>query len=236
MGPGEGHLPPGRAPGGLTKRTNGKQRRGIAFVVLLDIAAVFVVVAVVTASPAGSGSAIPAASLLCFAATALTFVAYSTYRAGRPRWARDLMLQVEPIEVRRGGELTATVTINQPAKPGSRLELTLCCTQFYDIERRTVRPPYWRYHVRESRVDFEQVYELDVRRPESTVRLRVPADGQLSYEGDQTCWAWAVDFRSRGKFGLRRASGAPIWVSAGPPGVPDAENSHLRPERLPDRG
>jgi hypothetical protein len=150
---------------------------------------------------------------LSFAAMALPLFIAAWYlnRRDRPDWseAREVSIEVEPLEIRRGEELT--VKLGSKAAPGSgSLEVGLVCIESYDVKR-TFATRRGTSEVRETEDAVERA-TWSLAEGANPLRLRVPPDAPCSYEGSCVSFAWRVSGRLRrgGEADLR--TDQPIWV------------------------
>jgi hypothetical protein len=174
-------------------------------------AVVLLVIAKHAKSP--SGARIGAAILGLFGLLMIVLLVYVLRRL-RPRQARYLELRVEPIEVRRGDTVNATLVISDPDKLGDKLELGLVCTEYYDVEH-TVYTQNGTQRQRETKSTdaFSTWSEPDKGRLQQTFRFTVPADAPFSYEGGTVTWAWHVSALDRQPHRTDTHRDVPIWVS-----------------------
>jgi hypothetical protein len=164
-----------------------------------------------TQSP--SGARVGAVVFAVFGLALLLLTGY-LWRRGHPRQARYIRLQVEPLEIRRGQSVTATLVILDAERLGESLELGLVCTEFYDARERvyTQSGSYTRRATRS--VDaFKSWSHPDRHQARQTVSLEVPASGLFSYEGSAVSWAWRVSVRDRHPHRADAHRDVPIWVS-----------------------
>jgi hypothetical protein len=130
-------------------------------------------------------------------------LARGVWRGGHPRYARDIGVDVDRQEVRRGDRVGATVSGE------GELEVGLVCTQRYDVLRRVGSES-------RSRVtETASVWRAWAPAPHAAlgqrVELTVPADGPYSYEGDCVSLTWAIVARRPGE--KRVAAPVPVWVA-----------------------
>ncbi len=213
---GDGHLPAGHAPGAQSRRIARNTPVGLIVVVLLGVgllggAIALLVVAPSTKSP--SGSRVGAAILGAGALLLIALVAH-LLRRWRPRTAGHLELRVEPIELRRGDTVTATLVISDPGKLGEKLELGLVCTEYHDRSK-TVQTQYGRQQQRitEKADASAQWYEPDRQQTQQWHKFTVPDDAPFSYEGGTVSWAWHVSVVDRHAHRTDAHRDVAIWVS-----------------------
>jgi hypothetical protein len=136
------------------------------------------------------------------------------WRKWRPRQARYLQLEVEPIELRRGDTVRVTLTITDARKIGEELDLGLVCTQYYDYTA-VVQDQHGSHRERktmevESTAKWTKPDRSQVRQ---TVQFTVPADAPFSFEGGAVSWAWHVSARDRHPHRYDAHRTVPVWVS-----------------------
>jgi hypothetical protein len=136
-------------------------------------------------------------------------------RRFRPAAAGHFEVLAQSLELRRGEELEADLTIHYPEDVGERLEVGLVCVERYD------RPVSTRTPEGETVVDRaiaqEVAYEswLPAWRSEEqqVFRFRIPRDAPYSYEGDCLSFAWRVSAREPDEGAAEDSvSEDPIWV------------------------
>jgi hypothetical protein len=186
---GKGHLPPGHEPGPQSRRGARGRPLGMGLLVLLVLgfvagAVVLLIIAPHAKSP--SGARVGAAVFGGVALLMLPLVLWA-WRRLYPRQARYLDLRVEPIEVRRGDTVNATVTISDAAKLGERVEMGLVCTEYYDYKQ-TVSDQNGSHDQRTtSTVDaFATWTPVDGRALQQTLRFTVPSEAPFSFEGERS--------------------------------------------------
>jgi len=214
---GRGHLVRGHAPGEQSNRLTARRRVTIAlFTVVLIVLLGLAVVFLAGADSLQNQSDVKAARIggVIFTVFAVLMMPglYAFLRIGRPRQAGHLSLDVEPIDVRRGGQVKATAAVKSRRRLGDKLELALVCTEFYDEQAaRTGAYGYGPARVTRTTPVLEEAHELDLRQ-DQTLTLTIPAGGLCSYEGGAVSWAWTVELRDH--HGNRsRGRNVPIWVS-----------------------
>lgn len=160
-----------------------------------------------------SGAHAGAAILGAAAIFMLVLLIYVVHKM-RPRQARYLELRVEPIEARRGGTVTATLTISDAAKLGEQIELGLVCTEYYD-QKKTVytQNGYSEQRMTSSTDAFAKWDQPDPGQTQQTIRFTVPEDAPFSYEGGTVSWAWRVAVLDRHAHKTDAHRDIPIWVS-----------------------
>lgn len=136
-------------------------------------------------------------------------------RRFRPAPAGHFEVLAQSLELRRGEELEADLTIHYPEDVGERLEVGLVCVERYD------RPVSRRIPEGETRVERgigeDVAYEawLPAWRTEEdqVFRFRIPRDAPYSHEGECLSFAWRVTGREPDRVAEEDAvSDDPIWV------------------------
>lgn len=161
-------------------------------------------------SPSGSrvGGIVVAVIAVLFAG-----LTYLIWRRGRPRQCGHLRLLVEPIEVRRGDTVRATLTITDVSRVGEHLELGLVCTEYWDDKVET----YNQYGSQTSRVtktaDAAKAFRPAQRIEQQTMEFQVPPESPFSYEGSAVSWAWHVSVVDRREHRVDPRRDVSIWVS-----------------------
>jgi hypothetical protein len=203
-------LPPGRKPGPQSRR--GVPGLGNLYTLLLSGV---IMVGIGVWGVLHPGRVAPAVWAFSFAAMALPLFIAAWYlnRRDRPRWqeAREVSIRVEPLEVRRGEELTVEVGANSPPAGGGPLEVGLVCVESYDVKR-TFATRRGTSEVRETEQAVERASWVLAEGSANPVRLRVPIDAPPSYEGSCLSFSWRISGRVRlaGDGDLR--TDQPIWV------------------------
>jgi hypothetical protein len=213
---GGGHLPPGHEPGPQSKRMKRGRPIGVAIIVLamLGLAAAAVLLLVTAKHAKSPSGAHVGAAILGGAALSMLLLLLYVVRRLRPRQADYLELRVEPIEVRRGDTVAATLTISDAAKLAEKLELGLVCTEYYD-QKQTVYTQNGSNEQRATRSTdaFSKWANPDRRQLQQTVRFTVPPEAPFSYEGGTVSWAWHVSVLDRQTHRTDAHRNVPIWVS-----------------------
>jgi hypothetical protein len=149
---------------------------------------------------------------ISFAAMALPLFVAAWYlnRRDRPPWAeaREVSVEVEPLEVRRGEDVTVKLGTRSEA---GRLEAGLLCIESYDVKR-TFATRRGTREIRETEDAIERANWVLPDGDAGTVRLRVPEDAPCSHEGSCLSFAWRVSGRLRRGGGEERRTDQPIWV------------------------
>ncbi len=120
--------------------------------------------------------------------------------AVRRRMTKGLEVSAADPRVRRGGQLHATVTIEEPERLGV-LEVGLVCTEYYErlgsapMSGGPPVPTVGRNRDMASAVAFEAWQPLDAVAGEQEVTLRVPASVPFSYAGVKLTYRWEVAVR-----------------------------------------
>ncbi len=211
-----GHLPPGHAPGPQSRRS----ARGVPIgLTLLALGAVGLaggsVALFLTASHAKSPSGARAGGAILAGAAVLLLALFGwMLRRTHPHVARYLQLSVDPIEVRRGGTVNATLAIADTDKLGEKLELGLICTEYYDCKQEVVTENGTSTQRVTRHIDIVDSWsEADHGQVQQTVRFTVPNDSPFSYEGSAVSWAWHVTAVDRHSHRPDGRCDVPIWVS-----------------------
>lgn len=213
---GGGHLPPGHEPGRQSRRVARGTPWALALCTLGAAALVIgAVVLLLTARHAKSptGARVGAVVLFVFGIglTALAMWAYRRWRHHEPRY---LELRVEPIELRRGDTITATLVIADAGKLGEELDLGLLCTEYYDQEKVAYNQNgEYKQRVTSSADTHAAWQKANRDQTQQSVRFTVPADATFSYEGGTVSWAWHVRALDRHPHRPDAYRDIPIWVS-----------------------
>ena len=112
----------------------------------------------------------------------------SPFDSIRTRLTRGLTVHSKPQQLERGGELEATVTIDDPRKHAD-VEVGVVCTEAYAVQSLDNDGP-------DQAITWATAYEA-WQRVEPTagthvVRLKVPTDGPFSYRGELLSFTWEV--------------------------------------------
>ncbi len=134
-----------------------------------------------------SGALIAAAFLVFLAGVCAPF-GYILLRKAIPRKAKHLSLSVNNPSVRRGDEVVARVDVLDASKISGRVDVTLRCTAFYDVE---VYVNGNRSSQTREQAVHTQRHELNGHDPQE-FRFELPADGPFSYEGTNLSMVWQV--------------------------------------------
>ncbi len=132
----------------------------------------------------------------------------------RPAAVGHFEVLAEPLELRRGEEVEAELTIHYPEDVAPRIEVGLVCVERYDrpVASRNERGE----RVMERRIAEEVAYEswFPAWRTEEQqlISFRIPADAPYSYEGECLSFAWRVSAREPDRVAAEGASDDPIWV------------------------
>jgi hypothetical protein len=215
---GRGHLVRGHPPGEQTNRLNVRRLVTIVFltvvmIVLLGLGILFLTGADSLQNPSDEKAARVGGVILTVFAVLMMPGLYAFLRIGRPRQASHLSLEVEPVDVCRGGQVKAMAAVKNRRKLGDKLELALVCTEFFDAEAaRTGAYGYGTVRVTRTTPVLQEAHELDLDQDQKTLTLTIPAAGLCSYEGGAVSWAWTVELRDH--HGDRSGGrNVPIWVS-----------------------
>ena len=116
--------------------------------------------------------------------------------AVRRRVTKGLEVAVADPRVRRGGQLRATVTLEDPARLGV-LAVGLVCTEYYEELASAVVTPGSGVLARPmvSAVAFEVWQPLDAVAGEQEITLHVPGGVPFSYAGAKLTYRWEVAVR-----------------------------------------
>lgn len=153
--------------------------------------------------------------LACFAlGAAFAFGTWYVLRGHRRRLAQHFEIAAGPLEVRRGGQVTAELAIRGAQRVGERLEVGLVCSEIYDFEQVTTGQYGNRMRSRASREApaHEQWVVASRTEPVQSFRFTVPADGAFSHEGACISYAWRVTAREPADLRRDESSDQPIWV------------------------
>jgi hypothetical protein len=127
--------------------------------------------------------------------------------------ARSFEVAGEPLEVRRGGEVEAGLTVYDPEEIGERLEVGLVCVERYDraVSSRTEGGETVADRAIAEDVAYERWVPARRTEEEQIFRFRIPADAPYSYEGEFLSFAWRVSAREPARTD-EGTSDDPIWV------------------------
>jgi hypothetical protein len=173
------------------------------------------VLLLVTANQAKSpsGSRIGAA-VFAGLALALAPLVFYLWRRWRPPEAHHLQLRVEPVELRRGDAVSATLVISDAGKLGEKLELGLVCSEYYDEEKTVyTQNGSHKQRVTSTAAAFSEWSGPDRGQAQQTVRFTVPLEAPFSYEGGAVSWAWHVSVIDRHGHRPDSHRDVPVWVS-----------------------
>jgi len=132
----------------------------------------------------------------------------------RPESVGHFEVLAEPLEVARGEEIAAELTIHYPEDVGARIEVGLVCVERYDHPAPTRGEdgdPGVERRIGED-VAFESWLPAWRTEERQTVRFRVPPDAPYSHEGECLSFAWRVSAREPDRVAEEGASDDPIWV------------------------
>jgi hypothetical protein len=149
-----------------------------------------------------------ACGLLCL------FVALAQRERGRPREhprLRGAALAVDRDAVRRGGELSVTLT--DARGRDEPLEVGLACDERVDTEVRVyVRgTSVVRRQTTENTI-YEEWQSAPVGAGEQAFTFGVPDELPYSYEGDCVSWAWRLSARTAKRLRKDPRLDRPVWV------------------------
>jgi hypothetical protein len=162
-------------------------------------------------SPAGARTG---GAVLAGAAVLMLVLFGWVWRRAHPHLARHLQLSVDPIEVARGGTVSATLAIVDADKLGDKLELALICTEYYDCKEEMVTENGSSTQRVTRHLDIVNASsEADRGQVQQTLRFTVPGDSPFSYEGNAVSWAWHVSAIDRHSHRPDGRCDVPIWVS-----------------------
>ncbi len=203
-------LPPGRAPGPQSRR----RVPGRANLYTLLVSGV-IMVGVGVWGVLHPGRVEPGVWAFSFAAMAapLFIAAWYLNRRDRPAWkqASQVSVRVEPLEVRRGKEVSVHVGVSSPPSDAGPLEVGLVCVESYDVKR-TFATRRGTTEARETEQAVERATWVLVEDPAGAVRIPVPGDSPPSYEGSCLSFSWRVSGRLRRAGERELRSDQPIWV------------------------
>jgi hypothetical protein len=214
----DSHLPEGIEPGPQTLRlqAEGAGMRGVLPALTVLFIACFIGIPLGVVSVTDSQGVIYAT----LGVLAVVFVVgmWVVARRFRPQASESAapfeLLAVDQLDVRRGEELEAELTIYDPGELEERIEVGLVCVERYD------RPESRRSDdgvvVEERGIDEDVAYErwISAWRTEElqTVTFHVPQEAPYSYEGECLSFAWRVSAREVGRSDEDGVVDDPIWV------------------------
>jgi hypothetical protein len=141
-------------------------------------------------------------------------VSYLQLRARIPMRLRARVpganLAVERLDVRRGDEVTATLTLNAAAEG---IRLGIVCVERYDLQSRayTKGGPITIRQTNEATA-YEEWQPVEAVAGEHSRTFRIPRDGPYSYEGDCVSYAWRISARALRRLRADPRLDQPIWV------------------------
>jgi len=209
------HLPEGREPGPQSRRIAAPS--GVSRFLMPAMAVLFIAcfigipfaIATVTVAPIVNYTAIGVLTIVFLVGI------YVLARRFRSTAARHFEVIAEPVELRRGEEVDAELTIHDVNELDGRLEVGLVCVERYD------HPPQEATggdgSVAPDRATSEHVaYErwLPAWRTDEpqSFAFRVPTEAPYSYEGECISFAWRVAAREPERRSEGGANDDPIWV------------------------
>lgn len=208
------HLPPGRNPGSQSRRLEAGTgiTRGLLPAMAVLFIACFIGIPLLAVSLTGSDVVILpilGALMLVFLVAMLRLA-----RRFRPKGAWQFRIFAEPLELRRGEEVEAELTISDPEELGDRLEVGIVCAERYDWRgmKRAGHGSPLMDRVTGDAVAYEQWVPASSSDEEQTFRFRIPRDAPYSHEGDCLSFAWRVSARVPGSPSEDATSDDPIWV------------------------
>lgn len=208
------HLPPGHAPGPQTRAAL-RRRRARQFLGLIGglcLVGIAVGVLVNRDPQESAGRTIgPVAILVGFAVLMFGLVWLLSRVRHTPR-AKHLGVDVDRSELRRGGDVVATLSVRDPAAVAGELQLGLVCVERYDEQRGGSGPRSVSYRATTEGTVAEQWVPVEVGAVLSRT-FSIPPAGIVSYEGECLSYAWRVSGREVRAHRRDRRVDAPIWVS-----------------------
>lgn len=117
-------------------------------------------------------------------------VLHNPFDAIRTRLTSGMKVRAGSEDLFRGDELEATVTILRPGNLG-QVEVGLVCTEAYAVLMSDADGSGSSEGTSWARA-YEAWVPVESIPGSHTVRLRVPADGPFSYEGDYLSFRWEV--------------------------------------------
>lgn len=213
---GHGHVPPGHEPGPQSRRSSRGRPIGLMILALATLgmlAAAVVLLLTASHAKSPSGARIGAAILGGAGLFLLLFTVWY-WRRTHPRDAPYLELQVQPIELRLGDTVTATLVISDAAKLGDKLELGLVCTEYYDVKV-TVADQNGSHDQRVTRTldAYTKWIVPDRGQRQQSFQFTVPEQAPFSYEGGAASWAWRIAAVDRHAHRTDGHQDIAIWVS-----------------------
>jgi hypothetical protein len=136
------------------------------------------------------------------------------FRPQAPEEATPFEVLADQLDVRRGEELEAELTIFDPEDAGERIEVGLVCVERYDRpeSRRTEDGTAVEVRGIGEQVAYEAWVPAWRTEEPQTVAFHVPPDAPYSYEGECLSFAWRVSARERGRSDECRSLDDPVWV------------------------
>jgi hypothetical protein len=133
--------------------------------------------------------------------------------------APHLRVTAEPVEQRRGGQVSVSVTVVDPAQSGRRLEVGLVCTEWYDHRTDSdvgdsdvgdsspgSRRVTWNHTAHEQ---WQVVERSSGSHPLTFV---VPPEAPFSYEGECLSYSWKVVVSEEVENRIDPKLEEPVWV------------------------
>ncbi len=211
------HLPPGRAPGGQTRRGGSVEARNPVQLALATAPIVFVVAVIVLSpleGPVRWAVGIGGALVLGLLARMLR------QRSAAISAATHLQLRPSTDEPRRGEELVVSLTVVDPSKlKGDRLEVGLECIERYDYRQQQSNSgssvgsagSSSRRVTRRATV-FERWLPAQRSVASETFTFHIPPDAPFSHEGDCLSFSWMLTAREHVAHGIDTRLDHPLWV------------------------
>lgn len=212
------HLPPGHQPGPQSRRVARGRSWAPALLFLFSLGAVGAAVALWVGrntATSKSGSEVGAAVFLGIAILLVLLAVWLWRRLFHPRIARYLDVHADPVELRRGDKVRATLRVTDPGRIDGRLQLGLVCTAFHDVKVESTDGRGNRTEHRKTKPTevVKDWHDLDAGTADTAIEFTVPADAAFSYEGDTISWAWRVSARVQREHRSDPHNDVPIWVS-----------------------
>ncbi len=206
------HLPDGREPGPQSRRAGAAT--GVSRMLLPAMAVLFIacfigiplVIATVTVAPVVKYTVLGALTIVFLVAM------YVLVRRFRPAEAGPFEVLADPLELRRGEEVEAELTIYDIERLDGRLEVGLVCVERYDRPTAAGGDSAELRRETEEQVTYERWLPAWRTEEPQSFAFRVPTDGPYSYEGECLSFAWRVAAREPDRDTAGDGSGDPIWV------------------------
>jgi len=212
------HLPPGHPPGRQSRRAARTRPWGPILLFLFALGALGGSIALWVGrntAKSKSGSEVGAAVFLGVAILLVLVAIWLWRRLFHARVARYLDVTADPIELRRGDAVHATLRVTDPSRIDGKLQIGLMCTAFHDVKVESYDAQGHRSE-RRSTERTEVVTDwrdVDPSAGEQRLDFAVPPDSAFSYEGDTVSWAWRVSARVAREHRSDPHRDVPIWVS-----------------------